>query len=198
MPVRSAIVVLGLILMASCVSGPSSPLADAATMVASISGTVVSTYSGGAQFTFDGQPRTFAVNSWDTVARGSVLSQSLLLWRQGESAPSARTYTLAPPEYAKSEWPSFAATYVRTVGDVAEQYVALNGEVRLTSVLSDRVRGDFRFMAQQICSRSASSRVADNWGVCTPSSRPPGDGRVLELSGSFVATRPSNARLANP
>ena len=179
MPVHSAIVVLGLILMASCVSGPSSPLADAATMVASISGTGASTYSGGAQFTFDGQPRTFAVNSWDTVARGSVLSQSLLLWRQGESAPSAGTYTLAPPEYGKAEWSSFAAGYGRTVGDVSEQYVALHGEVRITSVLSDRVSGDFRFVARQICARSASSRAADNWGDCTPSSRPREDGRVL-------------------
>ena len=66
----------------------------------------MSTCSVEAHFTCDGQPRTFAVNFWDIVVGGSVLSQSLMLWRQVASDPSARTYTLAPLEYAKAEWPS--------------------------------------------------------------------------------------------
>lgn len=197
MPSRSITLVLGVGLMSSCSNAPSSPLVEVPTMVASISGSDVGNYSGRARFTLDGQPRTFVVSSYDTAARGSVLSQSLLLWRQGGSAPSAGTFTIAPPEYGNAEWSSFAAVYVRSVGDVSENYVALHGEVRLTSVLNDRVSGDFRFSARQICARSAS-RSADNWGECKPSSRPQGDGRILELSGSFVATPPPKGQLANP
>ena len=135
-------------------------------------------------------PGTFVLFSADPgVDRGE--GQGFALLRVGGTRPAVGTYALGSPPGFSGE--RFHGLYVRSTAGQREQYLAVSGEVRITTSTADRVAGSFNLRAVRVCTGT---------GAVLTCVVPSGQGASavnedVQISGTFSA-RPAPASAVPP
>ena len=170
------------VLFSACADGPFTPGDDEGWTVATVQGSVVSSYEGNGRFAIEyvddqGSDAIFELRSLDVMRGGG---ERLVFQRFGSSLPQ-------PGAYWIGEYDEFFARYELYRNGRWEWYTADFGVIDFWPVSSERMEGEFRFSAALTCVGNGYTMECDQ--------QPAPDAPRILVEGEFAAVRESSWRL---
>lgn len=123
-PLYVSVIVLTVLTATACDSDGVDPT-PSTWMAGKITGALSTDYQGTGDFFVNAD--AFGLYSTGVVER----TQSVFLWRNSRGGPRVGDYSIVCPAHDVSEWPAFAATYQRVIGDISEHLCRCAGMYQL-------------------------------------------------------------------